>query len=1399
MTGKTTTSQPNIGFSDIRPLEGKQDKGFEELCVQLLPWLVGDFLQGVIRVDGRGGDGGVEAIAQTVSNMHVGLQSKFFSKLDEVQFRQIDESVKTVTKKHPELTRYLVCVPLDRTPGQIEKWKTRLNSWHTLNPTLSIEWVGFSELFGHLLKPEASYLRAYWFSCPDFSMEWVSRQTEAAIEQLHNRYTPQLHQPTSAEVSLDFLTASEKARTDHRQLCSRQVVAWRRVLNRLPEEIEKLKSSVDYFALQQAHDVMMTNMQDGCLTKQGDSLITALKSLSEQAEHLVSHLFPQDERYSNDRNAYWGFRRNSELDKALELTEDVLEKVKRYVQAQQQTVWVLTGEAGSGKSHLMASLAKTVLAEGRACLLMVGERFSANDVLAQKIPGLLHWDGAMRELLACLSTQAAITENTALLMIDAINESLPRGLWRRELFQFMVLVQEFSGIRLLVSCRSDCLESAIPAGVLTDVNTIKHHGFDLQFHEVVKAYFDGYRVFSPQFPTLNAEFQNPLFLKTLCEAYQGKTLPLGPVSFVGVLTEWEKRIAGEIEKKIDCPQRATQRAIDEIVQALAISDVKRISADTAEDICFRHFSVAQASLALYRHMNSEGLLQEVEMQDGMYVRLQYERFSDVRIAQTVLKRFASKQQWLAYWNSCFLPNRVDDTGLSWEVESELFAYALLLPDAVTVELVECPIAAVIHDQWARTRAKDVLWSVWLDALPWRVFAPGDTKIAHLFVTWAGTRREQGNVFERLFQFACVPNHPLNADFLHRHLNKLELPARELGWTVSLAMENPTDQTSGSIVAPFLYWADAAVGKASDEQVRLIATVLLWLTSSPNRELRDRATDIAIRVLVAHRQPSAICMQLLEGFWGVNDPYVKERLLAVICGVLPHMDSVEAGQIADFVLCRFWQEGEVPPHILQREYVAFIVRHACEAGLLPPVNLDLLERHPYKPKPVVWTEAQVDVYAKNPDYSNISSSLVPEEMGHYGNFGRYVMGSAVHHFVDDERAEPTTRGLGRGGQEHDARFARRFIWQRVIELGWTPERFSVFERGLGYSGRSGSEKRIERISKKYQWIGLHEYLGHLSDSLLFREWIDPARPLRGAWELHARDYEPDSALDIQKNSDSNEEDAPPTWWIVENPVSTADSIQEKQDWVRSAFLPFKPYLSIDHDQRSWIVLYTHLNFEEEIGFGVERFTSAQMSQWIDVRAFLIQKSKLSRRLKVLQGTDFYGNGCDVPRVSQCWVSEFPWHPSFREADEDCKNNQTWVRSLRDEGLFFPVCEISNDSRRVLLPAPSLHRGMGSVLGHPLSAPRLTSSGLMEMYDSHGRCMVKGTARKGSVLMIDRSLLMKYLEKNDYSLVWAVLSEKSAWNGSEHVGGIALQSAIYVMDGNGGVSGGNTVRKVELPEE
>ena len=83
---------PDINFQNIRPYKGTRHGGFEELSVQLFRSTISNTVE-LTRVDGAGGDGGVEAFIVLSNGGEIGLQAKYFDRLQKKQWQQISKSV----------------------------------------------------------------------------------------------------------------------------------------------------------------------------------------------------------------------------------------------------------------------------------------------------------------------------------------------------------------------------------------------------------------------------------------------------------------------------------------------------------------------------------------------------------------------------------------------------------------------------------------------------------------------------------------------------------------------------------------------------------------------------------------------------------------------------------------------------------------------------------------------------------------------------------------------------------------------------------------------------------------------------------------------------------------------------------------------------------------------------------------------------------------------------------------------------------------------------------------------------------------------------------------------------------------------------------------------------------
>ena len=167
----------------------------------------------------------------------------------------------------------------------------------------------------------------------------------------------------------------------------------------------------------------------------------------------------------------------------------------------------------------------------------------------------------------------------------------------------------------------------------------------------------------------------------------------------------------------------------------------------------------------------------------------------------------------------------------------------------------------------------------------------------------------------LLTVASYPDHPYNADFLHKNLMKYELARRDAWWSIFLC----NHYGNQSAVDHFVEWAWSEEDKShvDDESIRLCCTALSWFLTSSHRYVRDKSTKALVTLLTPRIH---VLRQILAAFITVNDPYVLERLLAVAYGcVLRSTDNSTLAELAQDVYDLIFKDGAPLPHILLRDY------------------------------------------------------------------------------------------------------------------------------------------------------------------------------------------------------------------------------------------------------------------------------------------------------------------------------------------------------------------------------------------------------------------------------------------------------------------------------------------------
>lgn len=1373
---------PDIDFFQIRAFQNSQNKGFEELCVQLFRASLPTKTQ-FYRVDDAGGDGGVEDIALLDDDKKIGLQAKFFKKLSQSQWSQINKSVKTALHTHrPNIIEYRIACPCNR-PKDSKTWNNYYKKWqtyahdHGYTNDVRFVWLGDTELRNELTKQEHYDKVFYWFGCKQFSDEWLKDKFGVSQKLLDTRYTPEHHVRTESEQKLDAFFLTERFRqtfwkriraTSSCALESLDVIKSQNGIEdakSLAEEIEQFRKTFC-----EAYGIPSISICRNTLKNLKNRALDIYRKYEELRKEKESRQHSDGKRTISSRPFSYQLNQLSKLIGALNDSREFIERFSSY----DARMALVLGNAGAGKSHLIAAAVENSLKHGQPALLLVGEQFLLGNVPFDQICKILGWEEGVESLLGALNSSAAVCGKPAIIAIDALNESGDRKLWKSQLFNTISLIKRHSNIRLLVSCRSDFATFILPKSIVEKNESgwswIDHQGFGEDIFDAITTYFKGYNVSCNHFPPLLDEFRNPLFLKTFCEAYANDTVPAGSLSLDKVMKKRVKKCQEIIRDTIDCPEYMTKKAIDLISLKIAGNQGLAVSHDDVRPEIDHLFSGGGESQSLYTHLRSNGMIVETlgfkddsDEEPELLVRFPYERFSDYFIASRLLERYSTIEELKADWLVEGLPDKwIEGYRTFYENRGLLRMMAILVPDRFGCEFLEL---------FKLERIPTELFRDFLASLPWRT-AETFTPISKKLLSVCEKNLSYDEYLQELIRLITIPGHPLNARRLHEQLSKMKLWQLELGWTIPIT--NITRWGERDSVNEVLRWVfNVPLHLVSDEQAWLTALFLAWLLSSNYRFLRYRATLALIRMLNGRAH---LAKALIEKFHKCNDPYIIERVYAAVCGVALRETNTEAlGQLAQTVYIRMFDTETVPPHVLQRDYAQLIIEYANFCNALPS-EVDINRCCPnFSSKwPRIISEKKAQEIEKQDGWFAIKYSIQPEESGMYGDFGRYVMDTKIRHFSPQTFKQPP-KAEATGSNVFSGMVARRYILQRIKQLGWTMDRFGEHEKDLSRGRMRADEEanKIERISKKYQWIALHELLGYLSDLYrMARGYWSKGEPLyKGAWQIRARDFDPTQPLvDPQKKIDliTDEEDLivemdDPQWWLnYPDPHADEELRFDRERWVMTTPHDFGTLIEPNRssiNQGEWLTLSCHYSWNEILTIAQDEKKEGQLKMWADLRCWLIRKEDTEAFLKQIEDVKFYGQGCDYVEFYEQWLGEYPWAPSLKEISEYCRSTDDWLRETK-VSMFQTVCgyndERSGSSAR--LPSPIVCELLGLKW----------TGGNYDYVDSSGNilafCPIKST--QSPPLLVKRDPFLETVDRAGLTPIWAVLSERSCYSYKKH---------------------------------
>jgi hypothetical protein len=993
-----------IRFEDIRPHEGSQNTGFEELCCQLAglePRAEGEQFYR----KGRGADAGVECYIRRADGTERGWQAKYVFQWDSSLAGQLDKSIRTALEKHPDLTEYVVCVPFDppdarsgNGKSQLAKWQAWRSKWIQTakegSRSLVIELWSAHAIGERLSRDDTAYSGRllYWFDKEHLSANWFKHQFQKSRAALGSRYVPKSN--VELPIRKDF------------QAFVRDPIILEEVENWTNELLQRGHSAVN--AVERASGTSI-QPHSAEINSKVQTLVDAIASgareldqalpiteWQEAAQAAIDVVRPalqwtltvEDSRpnHSGSSPSKWA---RHELYKLSNLVEEISNKLGSQTwKLGNVNQLLLIGEAGSGKSHLLADVCAHQIERGAPAVLVLGHMLNDSEPWRQILTQLdLSASLQVKHFLGAMDAAAEAAGMRALVCVDALNERNGIDVWPAHLAAFLMEAERFPRVVVCVSCRTTYLPYILPKDLEEEaaLPRVTHKGFGGTSGDAAKHYLDMRGIVRPGAPNLLPEFNNPLFLKTCCDYLEkeGQTeLPRGLQGVTAIFDFYLSAASKEIDRrmKLDRRLRIVPTAVKALSEAFAKAGHGYLPFEDARTIFEGiHPSHGRFEASLLTQLESEGVLavEPVRLADEaiqQMVRFTFERFSDHAIALHLFDKHldsSNLEKSFAVGTPLFEVTAGADAHRRAGVVE---AIAIQLPERAGVELPDM----LPENSWGRPATQ-----AFRESLLWREQSRFTQRTIDLvFKILGGTYADYLAI-----AIATEPKNPFNALHLHNKLSATPMPERDQEWSTFVA--DSVYESEGPIETLISWAFEQGLDAIDDDRAELAAITLTWFFSTSARVVRDRATK-ALAALLANRLPLAI--KLLERFSNVDDLYVRERLLASIYGaVLQGTAPSGVEELAAAVYVQIFETGAPPVDALLRDHAAGVIHYARWRGKLP-TSVDISKVGPpnASPWPIEFVpDALIETFKEDYPGGRYRDAIVGSA-GLGGDFGSYIL-------------------------------------------------------------------------------------------------------------------------------------------------------------------------------------------------------------------------------------------------------------------------------------------------------------------------------------------------------------------------------------------------------------------------
>jgi hypothetical protein len=929
-----------------------------------------------------------------------------------------------------------------------------------------------------------------------YTQEWFGNRVRENMRNIGQRYSEDLNLELKASEIIDAMEWNEKFRFSIVEKCNSISAS---IMLRCSDEsiVESLKLIEDV-----KREITLSKDLDECLQELAN-MITLLKNYLDTNPHTFGT----------------GLLRKEVSDFYTSYIDSNLFQIAR------NPFVLISGEAGVGKSHFMADQVSKRLYADKLSIFLLGQLFHSEDTILSQIRKQLDIasDETMEDVFKAFNDYGEEKNERVIIFIDALNEGRGKRYWLNSIGGFIEGLRKYSNIALVMSIRDTYESQIIPEGFyeINKVNKVEFEGFDNTDQAILK-FFNYYKVPMNLNDYLKYEFRNPLFLKVYCMSYDRKAAT-GTESIEGIFNNYFKRINQKLQARIEnYPKHGNL-----VIEALGCYIDSKLKHKGDQVYFFYEVAARDVNQAMAYHGLGVNFFDELinekiiavnsityHGEEKEIVYIAFELFEEFITA----KKIVDVNKVATYTSSNDLESFFSHQNPYFHLLSDKFSnrgvfqsLTVQIPDAVDIKYTEQFEMFNWPKHILKYREIDFI-AAYYNSLTWR--RPERINgITHSFIlnkTLFMSYTEPNRMYEFwdvVLKFTVVKNHFYNADYLYKQLIVLKLDEFNAFWTVYVSKFFDENESFKRIMS----WASKDHinhSQLNDESIRLLGMNITWFTASTCSRVRD----VSIKVMVAlFTDRIDVLLEIIKKFRRVEDAYVLEALFCAAYGCVMStrcMDHVKT--LAEYIYEEFFDEKEVIPHAMIRNYMTGILGFALYKGLCSNIHVDEI-KPPFKNRYCYYEVKQDEIIAlrKKPSAAAIHS-LDPhyayrsrDDLDVDGAFSYQreiiVNLESSYNNVPIQQREKIDFELTEIIDQILPQFRENFVRmviKEIFSMGYNFVKFGEFDYDTNHSDNNS-------LGQKYEWIALNKILAIYLDSKQYiggRFSDDPIVKFKGVWQL-----------------------------------------------------------------------------------------------------------------------------------------------------------------------------------------------------------------------------------------------------------------------------------------------------------